>query len=296
MSRTARRPLVAALWLATLAPAFAAAPPAPSDDPPLGARSSARPGRTPPARPRLELKSVTPSEPARRRELEDLRRRDIATALGRMGVAVDWRQHPLRDLLEWRARAEAAEALRSEAHVTVDWRSQSLERLLELRLRAGRAADLHARFGVNVDWQRYSVAELDAMAKTMTRLRPRAVAAGSREPLLPPTFADHPERAARGRDPDAVIQPTFSSRVNHHANERDPDAVIRPRFAAPTVFRPDERDPDAVIRPRFAARPPAPAAGTSPDDLMSPSFSSFRRPPLDRAHRPSDPDDLIDPR
>jgi hypothetical protein len=211
-------------------------------------------------------------------------------------VPVDWRQHPLRELLEWRARAEAAEALRAEANVTVDWRSQSLERLLDLRLRAARAADLHARFGVSVDWQRYSVAELDAMAKTMTTLRPRAVAAGPREPLLPPTSFGAPEPPPRGHDPDAVIQPTFSSRVNSRVNERDPDAVIRPRFNARATVRPDERDPDAVIRPRFAARPPVPAAGLSPDDLMSPSFSSFHRPPLDRAHRTSDPDDLIDPR
>jgi hypothetical protein len=268
MSRTTSRSLVAGLWLATLAPAFAASPP--PDDPPL-TRPAARAA---PAPPRREPRAETPGEPSRRRDLEDLRRRDVAASLAKMGAAVDWKQHTLRELLEWRARAEAAESLRAESGVKVDWRSQSLERLLDMRLRAHKAAELRTAFGVGVEWQRYSLAELDAMGKTIAKLRPRArgIAAIPGQ-LLPPTFA-RPERQATA----------------------DPDGVIRPRFNARAAFRPDERDPDAVIRPRFAARPGRFASGQSPDDLMAPSFGAFRRSPLDRSARPSDPDDLIDPR
>ncbi len=245
---------------------------------------------------KMERRVSAPAEPSRRNELEDLRRKDLAAALARLGVSVDWRQHPLRELMEWRARAEAGAALRVETGVQLDWRSQSLDRLLELRLRAGRAAELQARFGVNVDWQRYTLPEMDAMAKTLGRLGPGGAVAAMPGKLLTPTFVVPTDRrAATGRDSDGVIQPTFTARAAARMNERDPDAVIRPRFNLRPTFQPDERDPDAVIRPRFAARPATLTAGNSPDDLMSPTFG-LRRPPLDRSFRASDPDDLIDPR
>ncbi|HEY8923943.1 MAG TPA: hypothetical protein VIU64_06145, partial [Polyangia bacterium] len=47
-------------------------------------------------------RSTAPSPSRRLRELDDLRRRDVARDLGARGVAVQWQEHPLAELLDWR--------------------------------------------------------------------------------------------------------------------------------------------------------------------------------------------------
>ena len=99
-----------------------------------------------------------------------MRRQDAAAVLGRLGAPVRWQEHTLRELLEWRTRAEAAEALRTEGGVTVDWRRLSLDRLLDMRVRATKAAEISAEFGVTVDWQLWTWVELEAMRRMLNRI------------------------------------------------------------------------------------------------------------------------------
>jgi hypothetical protein len=242
----------------------------------------------------------------RRREIDELRRKDLAAALARFGEPARWQDHSQRELAERRARAEAAEALRSELGVTVDWHKLTLEELLDLRVRGAKGAELANTFGVAIDWQRYSWIELEALLRTVRRMGPRAQPAGpnAREavagkaapaPLLSPTFVGRAERGGGG-DRDAVLAPTFGPRPAARGNERDPDAVIRPRFANRPAGREDGRDPDAVLRPRFVGHPVF-HRGDGPDDLISPTFAE-RQGFAARARFTAvvgDPDDVMGP-
>jgi hypothetical protein len=267
-----------ALVLAVLQGTFVSAAQPPAGDPQPVAEA-ARPAH----------RSGTASDTQRRREMGDLRRQDAAATLARLGYPVAWQEHSLRELTEWRARAEAAEVLRAEFGVQVDWTRLSLERLLDLRLRAAKGRELQSSYGLKIDWEHYSWLELEAVRRTMRGMTPAspkgaapiAAASSPGKPvpnaLMPPTFASHPDHPGTvvERDPDGVIRPTFAGRPISAGSSRDPDAVLRPRFLAKAGAS-DERDPDAVIRPRFSGHPVAHHPGDSPDDLMAPAFAGSR--------------------
>lgn len=247
------------------------------------------------------------SEALRRREIDDLRRQDLAAALARLGEPLRWQDHPLRELAERRARVEAAEALRAEHGVTVDWHKLTLDELLDLRVRAAKGGELANAFGISIDWQRYSWIELEALVRTMRRMGarsgesggpvgPAAATGSSGARLLAPTFLARPERErGSGSDPDAVIAPNFVAHRSATSAEHDPDAVIRPRFVPRPPPRPDDRDPDAVLRPRFARRPVV-RGGDGPDDLIAPTFAESRAVGNGSPFSPPvDPDELVGP-
>lgn len=199
-----------------------------------------------------------PSPAQRRRERDDLRRQDLAGELAGLGLVVQWQNHTLADLADWRDRIQAANALRAQHGVQVDWRFSSLENLTDMRLRAGKAAQLAIAYGVHVDWRRYTWQALEALRRQIGRLP----ADDPEAPLYPDDGLAMPgvtrrrlARSFRPHDPDAILAPTF--------------AFETPLAWARASSQRGNTDPDAILVPRFVWVPP-PRGG--PDDMMDPGY------------------------
>jgi len=188
---------------------------------------------------------------SRRREVDELRRQDLAQALADEGIVVRWQEHSLAELTDWRARIEAARALHDRYATDVDWRAVSLATLLDMRLRAGKADELQATYRIAVDWRAYTWVDLERLRVSLAALHPA------------PPPGDTPQQLARG-DADALapFDPARASRVPPRARVRmnlyDPDAIIEPLFAAETWSAVSRRtgrlgrlDPDAILAPSF---------------------------------------------
>ena len=209
------------------------------------------------------------SSPSRRqRELEDLRRQDVARDLQARGVTVLWQEHPLAELLEWRDRIDAARALAADFGVKVDWRAESAAALMDMRLRAAKAAELRAAFGLVVDWRRYGWPQLERLRSSLagatadpsrgTNAGAGTIATGDalyRDALAPFEPNRKVRRRARNpRDRDAIIEPLFASTVPTRASVRlaslHPDGILEPNFSRPSP-RPIDRGADALAKPRL---------------------------------------------
>ncbi len=190
-----------------------------------------------------------------RKELDDLRREDVASQLALLGIALKWQDHPLAELVDWRDRIEAAVTLRVQYRVDVDWRVTSLRELIDMRLRAAKASELASLHGVQVDWRRYSWVALEAMRRQiqMTRLSHTTAAPGT-DALATPGSAGRPRRpGVRPKDPDAIIEPTFAfdttliwARPFGRRGKPDPDAILVPTFVtvpSPPIGPNDVIDP-----------------------------------------------------
>jgi hypothetical protein len=199
-----------------------------------------------------------PLEAQRRRELDEMQRRDVAAALAGLGVVARWEDHTHRELVDWRERILTARALAADFGVQIDWRTTSLRQLQNLRLRVAKAARLAADHGVSVDWRRYSWRQLEELRRTAARMR-MAAAPADMDALIPPGGAGAPRRPGwRPRDPDAVIEPSFAY-------------VLPPSRGS---FFP--ADPDAILAPTFVS-PPRPGVGAGADGILDPWAPSSRR-------------------
>ena len=182
----------------------------------------------------------------RRREVDELRRQDLAQQLGDEGIVVRWQDHSLAELGDWRDRIEAARALHDRFATDVDWRALSLANLLDMRLRAAKAEELQDIYRIAVDWRGYTWADLERLRVSLAALHP-APSPTETAPRIIPWDAD----ALAPFDPARVI-----ARV--HMNLYDPDAIIEPRFAAEAwsavslrTGRAGRLDPDAILAPTF---------------------------------------------
>lgn len=236
----------------------------------------AQAGEPPPGRTAREPANANASgnlAARRRREVEDLRRQDLALALADEGVAVRWQEHSLAELTDWRARIEAARALHVQYATDVDWRALSLANLLDMRLRASKADELQATYRIAVDWRSYTWSDLERLRVSLAALHPAPppgdglpqVATGDSDALAPfdagRSSAAHGRRAARVRmnlyDPDAIIEPLFAAEAWSAASRRtgrlgrlDPDAILAPSFEkiAPHISTNND-DADELIEP-----------------------------------------------
>jgi hypothetical protein len=120
----------------------------------------------------------------RRQELQDLQRQSLVAALARFGVTVDWRQHDLVELSDWRERVEMASLLHAEQGLEVDWRTMTLADLGDILLRAAKSTEL-AAFGVTVDWRRFSWRQLEEIRRAVALIQKSEVV-GSAEGRLRP--------------------------------------------------------------------------------------------------------------
>ncbi len=216
-------------------------------------------------------------EPREPREVEDLRRQDLAALLAYWGVPVDWREHSAQELGDWRDRITAAAALRNGFAVSFDWQTTSLAELTDLRLRAAKSAEIAARYGVQIDWLRYSWAELEDLRGHVAQVI--AARAGT-EPTLATAAATATATAvatdklaipvslkAEGPASSAPTAPVRAASISRAAGH-DPDEIMAPTFgpkspaipAAKTAGPVHPQDPDAILPPSFGP----PAAGTHP--------------------------------
>lgn len=203
--------------------------------------------------------------PARRqREIEELRRQDLARDLEARGVTVRWEEHPLAELLDWRDRVDAARALAADTGVRVDWRTQSAGALVDMRLRAAKAAELRTNFGLVLDWRRYTWPQLEKLRHSLVasngsrgRAATRALAVGERDRDALAPF--DPQRRVRrqgyhAKDPDGIIEPHFASALSPRRSQRfsrlHPDGIFEPNFSRPAP-RPSDRRGDALAEPRL---------------------------------------------
>jgi hypothetical protein len=211
----------------------------------------------------------------RRREVDELRRQDLAQALGEHGIAVRWQDHSLAELTDWRDRLEAARALHEQYATDVDWRRVSLPTLLEMRLRASKADELLATYRIAVDWRAYTWSDLERLRVSLAALHPAPV----------------PGEAAsqdKGWDADALA-PFDSARASSTRRPTRPLTRVRT-----TLY-----DPDAIIEPLFAAETWSPVSRRTgrfgrpdPDAILAPSFEKIA-PHVSSA--PGDADELIEP-
>ncbi len=188
----------------------------------------------------------------RRREVDELRRQDLAQALAVQGIPVRWQDHSLAELVDWRDRIEAARALHDQYATDVDWRAVSLSILLDMRLRAGKAEELRATYRIAIDWRAYTWGDLERLRVSLAALRPG------------PPLADKPPHVdMAGWDADALA-PFDPARpvARTPTNLYDPDAIIEPLFAAETWSTVSRRtgrlgrlDPDATLAPSFEKIP-----------------------------------------
>jgi hypothetical protein len=250
-------------------------------------------------------------EPREQREVEDLRRQDLAALLAYWGVPVDWREHSAEELGDWRDRITAAAALRNGFAVSFDWQTTSLAELTDLRLRAAKSAEIAAGYGIQIDWLRYSWAELEDLrghvvhaiaARAGTEPAPAtakvtataATAAAAADKLAipasfkrteaPPSGPAAPVRAASisrpvGHDPDEIMAPTFgpkspatpAAKSIGAVHQQDPDAILPPTFGPPAAGTHPSR---SGIDRRSAATTPAPAAVAAPGSSTTPATAT----------------------
>lgn len=214
-------------------------------------------------------RGAAPSPSRRQRDLDDLRRQDVARDLQSRGLNVRWQEHPVAELLDWRDRVDAARALAADFGVKVDWRAESAAGLTDMRLRAAKAAELQAAFGLVLDWRRYSWSQLERVRSSLAGMTSDpsrgATTGGGRAParsdaLYRDALAPfEPNRKARRgarnfRDRDAIIEPLFASTLSSRAAMRvaalHPDGILEPDFSRPSP-RPSERGADALVKPRL---------------------------------------------
>ena len=213
-------------------------------------------------------RAVPSSVSRRQREVDDLRRQDLARDLQARGVTVRWQEHPLAELVDWRDRIEAARALAADFGVKVDWRAESAAGLMDMRLRAAKAAELRATFGLVLDWRRYGWPQLERLRSSLTAgtsdpIRAtdggaRAMATGDalyRDALAPFEPNRKVRRPARNaRDRDAIIEPLFASTLPSRGALRlsalHPDGILAPDFSRPSP-RASDRGADALAKPRL---------------------------------------------
>lgn len=208
----------------------------------------------------------------RRREVDELRRQDLAQALAEQGIVVRWQDHSLAELSDWRGRIEAARALHDQYATDVDWRAVPLANLLDMRLRASKADELQTTYRIAVDWRGYTWSDLERLRVSLAALHP-ATAPADVAPrtavwdadALAPFDAARPVRRVRTNlyDPDAIIEPLFAAEAWSAVSRRggrlgrvDPDAILAPSFEkiAPHF---DRGDADDLIEP-FATPAAAP--------------------------------------
>lgn len=200
----------------------------------------------------------------RRREVDELRRRDLAQALSDEGILVRWQDHSLAELTEWRDRIAAARALHDQYATDVDWRAVSLANLLDMRLRAAKAAELQNTYRIAVDWRGYTWTDLERLRVSLAALHP-APAPADAAPRITAWDAD----ALAPFDPARPV-----ARVP--MNLYDPDAIIEPLFAAEAwsavslrTGRPGRVDPDAILAPSVEKIAPHFDRGDA-DELIEP--------------------------
>jgi len=228
-----------------------------------GGVSQANAAEPPPGRASREPTPVTSSFAARRRrEVDELRRQDLAQTLADEGIAVRWQDHSLAELNDWRERIEAARALHDQYATDVDWRAVALPILLDMRLRAAKADELQKTYRIAVDWRGYSWGDLERLRVSLAALHPS------------PAPADRPRHLASW-DADALA-PFDPARpvARVPMNLYDPDAIIEPLFASESWSTTGRRagrlgrlDPDAILAPSFEKIPPHIGDG---DDLIEP--------------------------
>jgi hypothetical protein len=199
----------------------------------------------------------------RRREIDELRRRDIAQALADQGIPARWQDHRLAELADWCDRIDAARALHSQYGTDVDWRALSLAALTDMRLRAAKAAELQSTYKITVDWRAYAWGDLERLRRSLAAIRP-----------APPATPAPPKVAAWDADALAPFDPARPTR-RAKATRYDPDAIIEPLFASEAWSFPSRRsarfgrvDPDAILAPTFEKIPPH--VGEGDDDLIDP--------------------------
>jgi hypothetical protein len=140
-------------------------------------------------------------ESQRRRDLEDLQRQDVARTLLRFGLSVDWQEHKLAELTDWRDRVEVASALRADLGVEVDWRTMTLAELNDIRLRAAKSAELANALGATVDWRRYSWRQLEEIRRAIAKIQGSEgpATAAKRKPATTPARPTSPPNPGNGR-------------------------------------------------------------------------------------------------
>jgi len=212
---------------------------------------------------------TTAQVPSRRqRELDDLRRQDVARDLKARDLNVRWQDHSLAELVDWRDRIDAARALAADFGVKVDWRAESANSLMDMRLRAAKADELRATFGLVLDWRRYGWQQLERVRSSLAvatsdpsrsgNAGGRAMAKGDalyRDALAPFEPNRKARRPARNpRDRDAIIEPLFASSLPSRAALRlaslHPDGILEPSFSRPSP-RPSDTGADALAKPRL---------------------------------------------
>ncbi|HEX2658178.1 MAG TPA: hypothetical protein VHU40_07905 [Polyangia bacterium] len=146
-----------------------------------------------------------------RRELDDIRRQDLATALARHDIMIDWHEHKLAELVDWRDRVEVASLIGVEYDLQLDWRTMSLADLNDIRLRAGKSAELNRTFGVTIDWRLYSWRQLEELRRAVAKIQ---ASEG-------PNTADGKGRRARSAPavakPSSPVAPPSSTRPDRTA-------------------------------------------------------------------------------
>jgi hypothetical protein len=113
----------------------------------------------------------SPIESQHRRELEDIQRQDVAMSLARRNIMLDWREHKLAELIDWRDRVEVATLLATNQNLDLDWRTMSLSDLNDIRLRAAKSSELAASYGVTIDWRLYSWKQLEELRRAVAKIQ-----------------------------------------------------------------------------------------------------------------------------
>ncbi|MDB4980506.1 MAG: hypothetical protein JWM82_1258, partial [Myxococcales bacterium] len=208
-------------------------------------------GQTPPARARTASAG------------DEARRRELAAAMKREGVEVDWRLATLAELQDWSQRVTETRTLRDFCAMQVDWRTYPLADLKDWTGRCAKGAKL-ARAGVQVDWKTYSTQQLDEMMTFMHQIRTPAPERGAALPSAAPG------ESTPGADPDAILRPAYlgdDARTGDasRGDKRSPSPIpigrrgVRAERAAVAPAPSDEpAAPSEIERtPARSVRPPA---------------------------------------
>jgi hypothetical protein len=205
----------------------------------------------------------------RRREVDELRRQDIAQTLAEQGIVLRWQDQSLAEITDCRDRFEAARALHALHGIDVDWRAVPLATLIDMRLRAGKADELRTTYGIAIEWRAYSWNDLERLRLSLVAIHP-TVPPPPEAPVA--TTSDSDALAPFDESPSTSSSRHRARRVT--TNFYDPDAIIEPLFASDTsrssssqAARFGRLDPDAILAPSFEGLPPRTGEG---DDLIDP--------------------------
>jgi hypothetical protein len=149
-----------------------------------------------------------PLEGQRKRDLDELQRQTAAAALAQLKVVVDWREHKLAELVDWRERVEVATLIYRDQGLILDWRSMTVAELNDIRLRSAKATELAASHGVAVDWRLYSWRQLEEIRRAVLRIQaaesPATAEARQRKGMRPTPTAIPAVTKTRPRDKDPI--------------------------------------------------------------------------------------------